>query len=133
MESETAVFATLSKTKILKDLPYGITTFLVRGPPKTDSESKPKTALENNAPKSHPTCENCSILDPHWAPHGGTNLSRRHPNCELRLLWGPKGSQMATQTLQKPTLASILHIFEKVFDVLGIQFVTSWDAIYSHR
>ena len=124
--SQQLVFcATLSQTKILKDLPYGITTFLVRGPPKTDSETKPKTALENNAPKKHPTCESCSIFGPpHWAPEEGTNLSRRHPNCELGVLWGPKGSQMATKTLQKPTLAPISNIFDR--------FVMLWGCNLSH-
>ena len=58
-------FATLSKPMILKDVCNEITTFLVQDPPEIDSKSKPKTALENNAPKSHPTCENGFILGPH--------------------------------------------------------------------
>ena len=43
----------------------------------------------------------------------GTNLSRRHPNCERGILWGPNGSQMVTQTLQKPISVSILKIFHQ--------------------
>ena len=65
MEPKTYVFATLSKPMILKDVSNEITTFLVQDPPEIDSKSKPKTALENNAPKSHPTCENGFILGPH--------------------------------------------------------------------
>ena len=111
MEPKNGVFATLSKTKILKDVSNEITTFLIRDPPKTDSESKPKTTLENNAPKSHPTSENSLILDTRWAPQEGTNLSRRHQKCERGILWGPNGSKMVTQTFQKPILVQILNIF----------------------
>ena len=124
MQSENVVFATLSKTKILKDLPNEITTFLVRDPPKTDSKSKPKTALQNNPPKSHPTSENGFILDPHWAPQEGTNLSRRHQNCEHGILWEQNGSQMVTQTLQKPISAPFLNIFH--------QFLMIWGCNLSH-
>ena len=108
IEPKSDVSAPLSKTKTLKDVSNEITTFLVQDPLNTDSESKPKTALENNAPKSHPTSENCFILDPHWAPQEGTNLSRRHQNCECGILWEPSASQMRTQTLQKPNSAPIL-------------------------
>ena len=111
MEPKTAVFATLSKIKILKDISNEITTFLVWDPLKTDSESKPKTAQENNAPKSHPLSENGFILDPHWAPQEGSNFSRRHQHCERGILWGPNGSKMVTHTLQKPILVPILNIF----------------------
>ena len=65
MDPTTDVFASLSKNKISKDVSNEITTFLVQDPPEIDSKSKPKTALENNAPKSHPTCENGFILGPH--------------------------------------------------------------------
>ena len=133
MESKTAVFATLSKTKILEDVSNEITTFVVRDLPKTDSESKPKTALESNAPKNRPTSENGFILDPHWAPQEGTNLSRRHQNCERGILWGPNGSQMVIQTLPKPILAPILNIFSPISDDMGIQFVTFLDAIFIQR
>ena len=80
MEPKTGVYATASKTKILKDISNEITTFLIRDPPKTASESKPEIALENNARKSHPTFEKRSILEPHGGPQEVTNLSRRHQN-----------------------------------------------------
>ena len=125
MEPKNNVFATLSETKILKDLSNEITTFLVRDPPKTDSKSKPKTALQKNAPKSHPSCENCFILDSHWAPQEGTNFSRRHQKCERGILWGPNGSQMVTQTLQKPILAP-------TFNTTFNKFLMIWGCNLSH-
>ena len=78
MESKTGVFATLSKNKILKDVSNEITTFLAWDPPKTDSESKPNTALENNAPKCNPTSEHYHFGPPFGTP-GGDNFEQEAP------------------------------------------------------
>ena len=66
MEPKNGVFATPSKNKILKDVSNEITTFLAWDPPKTDSESKPNTAMENNAPKEAQRMRIASF----WIPTG---------------------------------------------------------------
>ena len=70
------IFATLSKTNILKDVISEITTFLVQDPPKSDPESKAKTVLESNVPDSCPMHENYSILDSYWAPQAGDKFEQ---------------------------------------------------------